>query len=65
MEDNFKLKQAGKYFLIALWVMLTIITCAAIWNAALEPFVLVSSILLFISNGFIARKLIRWVSKEK
>lgn len=63
MNDKKRLSLFGKYLLVGLFIMLTIVTCAGIWNLVTEPFVIVSSILMFICNGFVARHFIKLIDK--
>ena len=63
MNTKKNLSLFAKYLLVGLFMMLTIITCAGIWTFVTEPFVIVSSALLFISNCFVTRHFIRLVNK--
>lgn len=63
MNDKKRLGLFGRYFLVALFILLTVITCVGVWNFITEPFVIVVSILLFICNGFCARHFIKLIKK--
>ena len=63
MNDKNRLSLFGMYLLVGLFIMLTIVTCAGIWNLVSEPFIIVSSILMFICNGFVARYFIKLINK--
>ena len=65
MNTKQNLIEFAKYLAIVLYIMLTIIVCAFVWNTVAEPFVLVSSILLFICNGLVARHLIKLFKPKK
>lgn len=47
--NNFK--WGIKVFLIIIWALLTIATCAGVWNSGAEPFVGWAALLLLIFNA--------------
>lgn len=46
-----------------IWAILTIMTCAAVWNFVTSPALIVAAVLLFGSNGVAIWKAIRLLSK--
>ena len=56
-------KQALGGFLISIWALLTIMTCAAVWNVVTEVTLIVASVLLFGFNVVAIRKAIKLLSK--
>ena len=56
-------KQAWGYFLIFIWAILTIMTCAAVWNLVTEVTLIIASALLFGFNAVAMRKAVKLLSK--
>lgn len=71
MNDNDKkgLIRGAMVLIAAIWGIITIGTCAGLWNAAtrieIEGFVLTSSILLFIVNAAAIYGFVKTAFKEK
>lgn len=57
------MRQALEYFLIFIWVILTIMTCAAVWNLVSDVTLIIASVLLFGFNAVAIRKAIKVISK--
>lgn len=58
-----RMRQALEYFLIFIWVILTIMTCAAVWNLVSDVTLIIASVLLFGFNAVAIRKAIKVISK--
>ena len=54
-----RMRQALEYFLLFVWVILTIMTCAAVWNFVSEATLIVAAILLFGFNAVAIRKAVK------
>ena len=52
-------KQALGYFLVFIWVLVMIMTCAAVWNFVAEVTLIVASVLLFGFNIAVIRKAVK------
>lgn len=50
---------------IAIYALLTIATCAAVWGANVETAVKVFAGLLFIANGFVIYRFVRQLKLER
>lgn len=61
--NNFK--WGIKVFLIIVWAMLTIATCAGVWNSGAEPFAGWAALLLLIFNAAAITYAARAVANEK
>lgn len=66
METDNKLRLAYwlKVFVLGLWGLFTIITCAGVWNYNQEGFVKWTAFLLMICNGVVIYFFIRRLNKE-
>lgn len=66
METDNKLRLAYglKIFAFALYALLTIITCAGVWNYNPEGFIKWCAIALFITNGCVIYFFVKRLSKE-
>ena len=58
-----RMRQALEYFLIFIWVMLTIMTCAAVWNLVSDVTLIIASVLLFGFNAVAIKKAVKVISK--
>lgn len=58
-----RMRQALEYFLLFVWVILTIMTCAAVWNFVSEVTLIIASVLLFGFNIVAVRKAVKVISK--
>lgn len=47
MDNKLRIKVGLEYFLVFIWMLLTIMTCAAVWNFVSETILIVAAILLF------------------
>lgn len=57
------MKQFKEYFLLSIWILLTIITCATVWNFVKDTFLIVVAVLLFGLTIFKAVKAVKKINK--
>lgn len=57
------MKQFKEYFLLSIWILLTIITCATVWNFVKDTFLIVVAVLLFGLTIFKAVKAVKEINK--
>lgn len=64
-EDNKnRMLWGAKVFALVIYVILTIATCAGVWNFCPEPFVKWCAGFLFAANGLIAYLTFKWIRKD-
>mgnify|MGYP007038226636 CR=1 FL=1 len=56
-QNNSNIAEGAKKLALAAYGLLTIATCAGVWNFCKEPSVIVGSIILLACNGFVIYKL--------
>jgi small basic protein len=57
------MKQFKEYLLLSIWIFLTIVTCATVWNFVTDVTLVVASILLFGLTIFKAVKGLKKINK--
>lgn len=57
------MKQALEYMILFVWVLVTIMTCAAVWNVVKAATIIIAAILLFGFNAVAIYKAARKISK--
>lgn len=63
-ENSVNIVKWVKVIVLALYCLLTIATCAGVWNFCPEPFVKWCAGFLFAANGFIAYLTFKWIRKD-
>ena len=63
-ENKNRMLWGAKVIALIIYVILTIATCAGVWNFCPEPFVKWCAGLLFAANGFIAYLTFKWIRKN-
>lgn len=47
MDNKSRLREGLEYMLLIIWTLVTIMTCAAVWNFVSNPTFIVTAVLLF------------------
>lgn len=63
MDNKLKIKQDIEYSLLVIWALLTVMTCASVWNFVSEIVFVIAAALLFVFNIVAAVKIAKQIGK--
>ena len=64
-ENEYKLNKALEILALFIYAMLTIATCAAVWNSRPGVSVSIFAILLFLANGYVVYRKVKKLTDEE